>query len=125
VSAADPRAVARSALEQLRDHAVCGMCRKDYETMIDALARDGEFEDLMRRIVEREREHPEASHLEERAGQIAAARDEAHERLFGPGPRTPAGRTAGGVGVIRSWIRETRSVVPRPLGIRRDPKEGG
>lgn len=93
----DPRAEAKRALGELRDSAVCGHCRNDYETMIDALDADGEFETLMREYVKiheghiRE-SHPKAADLRERAGEIREARDEVAKRLSQgqPAPTPPA-----------------------------------
>jgi hypothetical protein len=121
----DPRADARRALERLREGSLCGSCRQDYDTMIDALDRGGEFEELMRRYVEVGERHPHASHLPERAAQITAARDEVARRLAAaPAPGQPQER--GGVlryrpgevrGVVRSWRETLGGLLPRPLGL--------
>lgn len=131
-SPADPRAVARSALETLRDHSVCGHCRTDYETMIDALDKDGDFERLMREYVASEHTHPKAAALPERAREIGAARDEVLRRLgrapAAPAPAPEPGTRDGVVryrigdaqGLVRSWREGISSARPRPLAFLRD-----
>lgn len=116
----DPRARAARALEELRAASVCGHCADDYTTMIDALARDGEFESAMREIVDR---HPAASALDTRAAQIGVARDEAYRRAGwpvvadGPARTERPGRPTldEARSTVRSWRETIGGVVPRPF----------
>lgn len=108
----DPRKQAITALTHLRESATCGTCRKDYDVMIDALERDGEFEGIMREYVAISRRHQDAGALLERTAGITGARNEA-ERLLQKlkGKREPA------PGFLRSMRNDVASVVPRPLGL--------
>jgi len=126
----DPREVARRALQSLHDRSVCGHCRTDYETMMQALERDGEFEILMREYVAADHRHPMAAELPERARSITAARDEVLHRLGREPaepvpPASPARAEQGGGlvrfrpgdarGVVRSWRDGLGTVIPRPF----------
>lgn len=147
MSTEEQRRIARDALVVLREGSACGHCRQDYDTMVQALDKDGEFEALMREYVEIERRHPEAPHLRERADQIGAARDEVARRLgrlpphadhvapHAPAPRAnvPAlpANTPGvperGLGfrpraardAVRYWREEITSAFPRPFDLLR------
>lgn len=110
----DARRQAAEALARLRDNAVCGTCRADYTVMIDALQRDGEFEELMREYVAIGRRHQEAGALASRADGITGARDEAAKmlsRLKGERkkPSTP--------GFVRAIRNDMVSAIPRPFGL--------
>jgi hypothetical protein len=91
--------------------------------MIDMLAKDIEFETLMRQYVASGMSHPKAAEVPERAKQIGEARDEVARRM-GIAPPEPPGPAPPARGLVRGMGQDLLGMFPRPRDLLAVPKRG-
>lgn len=123
MSGTDHLRVALEEIRAYREQAVCGTCRGDAEAMIDMLAKDIEFETLMRQYVASGMSHPKAAEVPERSKQIGEARDEVARRVGVAAPEAPRPAPAPR-GFVRGMGQDLLGMLPRPRDLLTVPKRG-
>lgn len=114
---------ALEAIEAYKAEAVCGTCRSDADAMIDMLAKDIEFETLMRQYVASGMGHPRAAEVPERSRQIGEARDEVARRMGIAPPESPRAAEPPR-GLVRGMGQDFLGMLPRPRELLSTPKRG-
>ena len=120
MSAVDHLRRAREEMAAYRQASPCGLCREDADAVIDMLDKDIDFETLMREYIAR---HPRAAEVPARSAEVGRARDEVSRRLGGGGPAAAREPVIGSLArTARTWREDLSGLVPRPFGIRPEPR---